>query len=113
MRTVSSSRNRARNRQDITLADRCQLKHENRVIVAESCEKPTIQEEGRHAVRPALRNVGELKQQPARFNDAHAPPPGLRCLRLTRGHIPLERSPPVSFKRLLGRAPLPIPWLGS
>src|SRR5436853_3716358 len=66
--------------QDITLADRCHLKHENRVIVAESCEKPTIQEEGRHAVRPALRNVGELKQQLARFNDAHAPPPGLRCL---------------------------------
>src|SRR5436853_5840863 len=72
--------------QDITLADRCQLKHENRGIVAESCEKPTIQEEGRHALRPALRNVGELKQQPARFNDAHAPPLGLRCLRLTRGH---------------------------
>src|SRR5256886_5772651 len=72
--------------QDITLADPCQLKHENRVIVAESCEKPTIQEEGRHAIRPALRNVGKLKQQPARFNDAHAPPPGLGCLRLTRGH---------------------------
>src|SRR5205085_382450 len=72
--------------QDITLVDRCQLKHENRVIVAESREKPTVQEEGRQTIRPALRNVGELKQHPARFNDAHAPPPGLRSLRLTRGH---------------------------
>src|SRR5207248_9915548 len=33
--------------QDITLADRSHLQHQNRCIVAESGEKPTIQEEGR------------------------------------------------------------------
>src|SRR6266513_2546946 len=71
--------------QDITLADPCQLKHENGVIVAESCEKPTIQEEGRHAIRPALRNVGESEQQPARFNDAHAP----------RDFTPVHRTNPL------------------
>src|SRR5437879_6897928 len=78
--------------QDITLADRCQLEHENRVIVAESCEKPTIQEEGRHTIRPAPPTVGELRKNPPASTAATARPPALRAPRLTGGH-PARRQP--------------------
>ncbi len=58
--------------QRLAVADRPKPQHQDRVVVSESREKTTIQKERRAAVRSALRDSREPKQQAARVGDRYA-----------------------------------------
>ncbi len=44
------------------LADRGQLHHENGIIIAKPSEKPIIQKEGRHPIRPSFGHARKVEQ---------------------------------------------------
>src|SRR2546423_6719199 len=83
--------------QDLALADRRELQNEHSIIVPETREKPAIQKEGRHAIRPPLRDFGKVQQKSSSGLDRHSTNPTLLHLGSTR-----NRHAAASFKRLLG-----------
>src|SRR5262249_45491803 len=59
--------------QDAAVVDRSELQNEGLVIVPESSEKPTVQQEGGHAGREALHHVRKLEQELACVRNRDTP----------------------------------------
>jgi len=70
--------------EDFALADRRKLQNEDRILVPEAREKPAIQKEGGHAIRPALNDIGKVQQELSSGVDGHSPRPILLHFGSTR-----------------------------
>jgi len=70
--------------QDLPLADRRELQNEHCILVPEAREKPAIQKEGGHPIRPALNDIGKVQQKLSSGLDRDSTKPILLHLGSTR-----------------------------